>query len=251
MYPSPYGLPFRWRKRIGEWARRGETTKARRRSTRGSLRYGSNEEPRALQLTLCPAPVSQARKARRKIVGKSQPRYYRWQKMDGLPARVPIDEFERFRGAPRRFDSSGIRGDSIRWRRRCREPSLAFPSSRGPIFSRRGGLRQCGARRAAPMARRDPLLDLILGRRKLDQTTLAVAQRSCCWLFHFHRAVFWPDRTRSCAVGTSRKISSKPTTVLPRNAPIRCKYRRRERHSIDKWFHEDRSELNSNRGVRV
>jgi len=61
----------------------------------------------------------------------------------------------------------------------------------------------------------------VVGRRKLlDQTTVVGAQRSCCWLFHFHRAVFWPDRTpRSRRPDTRTK---KPQSFIraPRRKPI-------------------------------
>lgn len=61
------------------------------------------------------------------------------------------------------------------------------------------------------------LFDLILRRRKLDQTTLAGAQRSCCSLFHFHRAVFWPDRTRSCPQPANAVF---PRVIPPENLSI-------------------------------
>lgn len=90
----------------------------------------------------------------------------------------------------------------------------AFPSV-GPRFLTE--LRQCEASRGA-YACSNPLLDLILGRRKLDQTTLVGAQRSCCWLFHFHRAVFWPDRTRSCPEPSNAVI---PPVIPLENSTIR------------------------------
>lgn len=61
------------------------------------------------------------------------------------------------------------------------------------------------------------LFDLILRRRKLDQTTLAGAQRSCCSLFHFHRAVFWPDQTRSCPQPANAVF---PRVIPPENLSI-------------------------------
>lgn len=100
---------------------------------------------------------------------------------------------------------------AIRWRRRCSSASLSLGGARFLTE-----LRQCEGSRGA-YARPGPLLDLILGRRKLDQTTLVGAQRSCCWLFHFHRAVFWPDRTRSCFEhSNTRTLERAPTPpVIP------------------------------------
>lgn len=102
---------------------------------------------------------------------------------------------------------------TIRWRRRC--SSRTFRSV-GTVFLTE--LRQCEASqgayvRPAPFS----LFDLILRRRKLDQTTLAGAQRSCCSLFHFHRAVFWPDRTRSCPQPANAVF---PRVIPPENLSI-------------------------------
>ncbi|TGZ48015.1 hypothetical protein DBV15_05727 [Temnothorax longispinosus] len=45
------------------------------------------------------------------------------------------------------------------------------------------------------------------------------AQRSCWWLFHFHRAVFWPDRTPRSRPAPARKtvVSSPLSAVPPKN----------------------------------
>lgn len=85
----------------------------------------------------------------------------------------------------------------------------------GTFFRRE--LRQCESREGAYVRPGPPPRHYPPGRRKLDQTTLAGAQRSCRWLFHFHRAVFWPDRTRSCPQPQrNRKRALSPPNFLLR-----------------------------------
>lgn len=122
--------------------------------------------------------------------------------MDGLLTRRLRVKFER-------LENVGV-ALAIRWRRRC-----SFRSFGGGSFFDEGYANARAGKAPmsvqAPPPRRYPP-----GRRKLDQTTLAGAQRSCRWLFHFHRAVFWPDRTRSCPQPTEqqRALSFSPPILL-------------------------------------
>lgn len=63
-----------------------------------------------------------------------------------------------------------------------------------------------------PMCRSTPSSVFVVGRRKLKQTDGGRrAQRSCWWLFHFHRAVFWPDRSRDLAPHPRKTVWSLAT----------------------------------------
>lgn len=122
--------------------------------------------------------------------------------MDGLLTRRLRVKFER-------LENVGV-ALAVRWRRRCCSPT--FRSLGGePFFDES----YANAGKAPMSVQAPPPRHYPPGRRKLDQTTLAGAQRSCRWLFHFHRAVFWPDRTRSCPQPQRNALFS-PRRKFPR-----------------------------------
>lgn len=122
--------------------------------------------------------------------------------MDGLLTRRLRVKFERLENVAL----------AIRWRRRCSSTFRSFGG--GSFFDE--GYANARAGKAPMSVQAPPPRRYPPGRRKLDQTTLAGAQRSCRWLFHFHRAVFWPDRTRSCPQPTEqqRALSFSPPILL-------------------------------------
>lgn len=104
--------------------------------------------------------------------------------------------------------------------RACVAPfSLSF-GSRGPKSLRRQRGDYANASRRGPVGDAnvplDSLLRLVVARRKLNQTMVVGAQRSCWWLFHYRRAVFWPDRTRSRPAKPTKKPSRRPRSTPER-----------------------------------
>lgn len=126
--------------------------------------------------------------------------------MDGLLTRRLRVKFER-------LENVGV-ALAVRWRRRCSSPTFRCFGGE-PFFD--GSYANARAGKAPMSVQAPPPRHYPPGRRKLDQTTLAGAQRSCRWLFHFHRAVFWPDRTRSCPQPQrNRKRALSPPNFLLR-----------------------------------
>ena len=115
--------------------------------------------------------------------------------MDGLLTRRLRVKFER-------LENVGV-ALAVRWRRRCSSPTFRCFGGE-PFFD--GSYANARAGKAPMSVQAPPPRHYPPGRRKLDQTTLAGAQRSCRWLFHFHRAVFWPDRTRKIRKSIHRSI---------------------------------------------
>lgn len=149
-----------------------------------------------------------------------------------------------------RASASARAPSSVRWRRRCLSATCrawprAFLSAWGLQFPDDDDepavkLRQCEIRpRGRQWAARLPPPSSPSVVESSSRPMVVGAQRSCWWLFHFQRAVFWPDRTRDLAphprktvswshrprtapaISTARKFAITPGRVSP-SAPTRC-----------------------------